>query len=168
MADTNPTEYAVRIAAKRQVTLPEPIMTALKLRQGDEFRLVMRSPTDIRLVPYMRIRSDLLTPEIEAILNQRRAEIEAGAEMISQEELLKRAAISNAQRRIRELVSQGSAARETKQRIEALLHREDLAKEERLYIKSVLAKTAAKSAKQQISAIAKLPSVGVTRVKEHA
>src|ERR1035438_1373863 len=115
MADTNPTEYAVRIAAKRQVTLPEPIMTALKLRQGDEFRLVMRSPTDIRLVPYMRIRSDLLTPEIEAILNQRRAEIEAGAEMISQEELLKRAAISNAQRRIRELVSQGSAARETKQ-----------------------------------------------------
>jgi bifunctional DNA-binding transcriptional regulator/antitoxin component of YhaV-PrlF toxin-antitoxin module len=101
MTDSNVAEYTLRIAGKRQVTLPEDVLTALDLKQGDEFRIVVRNPSDIRLVPYARIRRDLITPEIEEILKKRRAEIENGAEMISQEELLKRAAVKNAQRRIR-------------------------------------------------------------------
>ena len=101
MTDSNVAEYTLRIAGKRQVTLPEDVLTALDLKQGDEFRIVVRNPSDIRLVPYARIRRALITPEIEEILKKRRAEIENGAEMISQEELLKRAAVKNAQRRIR-------------------------------------------------------------------
>jgi tRNA threonylcarbamoyladenosine modification (KEOPS) complex Cgi121 subunit len=101
MTESKMTEYTLRIAGKRQVTLPEAIVNALNLKKGDEFRLVCRTPTDIRLVPYTRIRKDLITPEIEEILNQRRQEIENGGEMITQEELLKRAAVKNAERRLR-------------------------------------------------------------------
>ncbi len=101
MTEAKATEYTLRIAGKRQVTLPEAIVNALNLKQGDEFRLVCRTPTDIRLVPYTRIRTDLITPEVEEILNQRRAEIDNGAEMITQQELLKRAAVKNAERRLR-------------------------------------------------------------------
>ena len=99
MAQSAEFEYTLRVAGKRQVTLPDQIVKALKLKQGDEFRIVMRNPTDIRLIPYTRIRTDLITPEIEAILEKRRAEIGAGAEMISQEDLLKEAAVKNARRR---------------------------------------------------------------------
>jgi bifunctional DNA-binding transcriptional regulator/antitoxin component of YhaV-PrlF toxin-antitoxin module len=95
MSESAMTEYTLRVAGKRQVTLPEEIVTALNLEKGDEFRIVVRTPTDIRLVPYTRVRSDLITPEIEKILAQRRKEIEDGEEMFSLEEVLKRAAVKN-------------------------------------------------------------------------
>jgi bifunctional DNA-binding transcriptional regulator/antitoxin component of YhaV-PrlF toxin-antitoxin module len=88
-------EYTLRIAGKRQVTLPEEVVTALNLAKGDEFRIVVRTPTDIRLVPYTRVRKDLITPEIERILAQRRKEIGEGEEMFSLEEVLKTAAVKN-------------------------------------------------------------------------
>ena len=88
-------EYTLRIAGKRQVTLPEEIVTALNLEKGDEFRIEVRTPTDIRLVPYTRVRRDLLTPEIEKILARRRKEIEEGEEMFSLEEVLAAAAKKN-------------------------------------------------------------------------
>ncbi len=98
MSQSNAAEYTLKIAGKRQITLPKGIVDALNLKQGDELQIVMHSPTDIRLVPYIRVRQDLITPEVEEILRQRRAAIEAGAAMISQEELLRRAAIKNATR----------------------------------------------------------------------
>jgi bifunctional DNA-binding transcriptional regulator/antitoxin component of YhaV-PrlF toxin-antitoxin module len=100
MTDTKAAEYTLRIAGKRQVTLPKGLVDALKLKKDDEFQIVMNTPTDIRLVPYARIRKDLLTPEVEEILKQRRAEIERG-EGISHEDLLKRAAGKNLVRRLK-------------------------------------------------------------------
>jgi bifunctional DNA-binding transcriptional regulator/antitoxin component of YhaV-PrlF toxin-antitoxin module len=100
MTQSDMAEYTLKIAGKRQVTLPKGIVEALNLKQGDEFQILMRSPTDIRLVPYTRIRQDLITPEIAEILRQRREEIDSGAGMISQEELLKRAAVKNAARKL--------------------------------------------------------------------
>jgi bifunctional DNA-binding transcriptional regulator/antitoxin component of YhaV-PrlF toxin-antitoxin module len=95
MSESAMAEYTLRIAGKRQVTLPEEIVTALNLEKGDEFRIVVRTPTDIRLVPYTRVRRDLITPEIEKILAQRRKEIEDGEEMFSLEEVLATAAVKN-------------------------------------------------------------------------
>ncbi len=117
MAESNMTEYTLRIAGKRQVTLPEEIVTALNLKKGDEFGIVVHTPSDIRLIPYTRVRSDLITPEIEAILKQRRAEIANGAETISQEELLKTAAVKNAQRRLRTAVNRVQGANYKRARV---------------------------------------------------
>jgi antitoxin component of MazEF toxin-antitoxin module len=108
MNDTKAAEYTLRIAGKRQVTLPKGLVDALNLKKDDEFQIVMNTPTDIRLVPYARIRKDLLTPEVEEILRQRRAEIEHGAG-ISHEELLKRAAAKNMVRRLKPRKKAGQA-----------------------------------------------------------
>src|SRR5271165_4170482 len=101
MAEKKITEYTLRIAGKRQVTLPDAFVNALNLRQGDELRVVCKAPNDIRLVPYARVRRDLITPEIEAILSERRAQIEGGEEMTAHEEVLRRAALKNTQRRVK-------------------------------------------------------------------
>jgi tRNA threonylcarbamoyladenosine modification (KEOPS) complex Cgi121 subunit len=108
MTENKTAEYTLRIAGKRQVTIPEDILERLGLNKGDEFRLVMHNPTDIRLIPCTRIRRDLITPEIEEILKRRRAEIESGIEMISQEQLLQKAAVKNARRRARSVAKSGA------------------------------------------------------------
>jgi antitoxin component of MazEF toxin-antitoxin module len=95
MAESTVAEYTLRIAGKNQVTLPEELVTALDLGKGDEFRIVVRNLSDIRLIPYTRVRKDFLTPEIQAILQKRRKEIEDGEEMVSLEEVLKKAAVKN-------------------------------------------------------------------------
>jgi hypothetical protein len=41
------------------------------------------------------VRKDLITPQVEKILQQRRKEIEDGAELVSLEEVLKKAAARN-------------------------------------------------------------------------
>jgi bifunctional DNA-binding transcriptional regulator/antitoxin component of YhaV-PrlF toxin-antitoxin module len=93
-------EYPIRLAGKRQITLPASVVAEAGLEQGDELLIVMNGPTDIRLVPCARIRRDLITPKIDAILKQRRAEIRSGAvQMVSQEEVRKRAKVKNQQRR---------------------------------------------------------------------
>src|ERR1039457_1486340 len=93
------TGYTLRIAGKNQVTLPREIVTALNLQKGDELQIVVNTPSDIRLVPYTRVRKDLMTPEIERLLERRRQEDKAGADMVPFEEVLKKAAVKNARRR---------------------------------------------------------------------
>ncbi|MGD0732386.1 MAG: hypothetical protein ABR956_14085 [Terracidiphilus sp.] len=110
MADTKTVECTLRIAGKRQVTLPERFLNAVNLKQGDHFMAIAYSPSDIRLIPCTSIRRDLITPEVDEILKRRRAEIEAGAAMISQDELLKRAAVKNARRRARSLAKVAAKA----------------------------------------------------------
>ncbi len=120
MAESTMAEYTLRIAGKRQVTLPEEIVTALNLEKGDEFRIIVRTPSDIRLVPYTRVRKDLITPEIQEILQQRRKEIESGAEMVSLEEVLKKAAVKN----------RAAAAVSSRSGSKARLHKTELITEE--------------------------------------
>jgi bifunctional DNA-binding transcriptional regulator/antitoxin component of YhaV-PrlF toxin-antitoxin module len=97
---TKTAEYPVRLVGKNQITLPRQIVEANGLERGDELVIEIHGPGDIRLVPCTRVRRDLITPEIEAILKKRRAEIRSGAvRLVSQAEVHKRAAVKNALRR---------------------------------------------------------------------
>jgi antitoxin component of MazEF toxin-antitoxin module len=114
--ETKATEYPVRLAGKRQITLPPSVVAQAGLEQGDEILLVMHGPSDIRLIPCARVRRDLITPEIDAILKRRRAEIKSGAvQLVSQEDVRKRAKVKNALRR----VAQNALVQATEQEAEA-------------------------------------------------
>jgi len=88
-------EHTVKLGGKGQFTIPKEMQRALKLKKGDVFGIVVRTPSDIRLVPYTHVRKDLITPQVEKILQQRRKEIEGGAELVSLEDVLKKAAAKN-------------------------------------------------------------------------
>jgi bifunctional DNA-binding transcriptional regulator/antitoxin component of YhaV-PrlF toxin-antitoxin module len=100
MSTSPKAEYTVKIAGKRQVTFPKEILEALNLDKGDEFQIVVHNPYDIRLVPYTRVRSDLITPEIEQILRKRRQEIADGAPVASLNTVVNRATLKDVQRGI--------------------------------------------------------------------
>jgi bifunctional DNA-binding transcriptional regulator/antitoxin component of YhaV-PrlF toxin-antitoxin module len=88
-------EHTVRLGDKGQFTIPKKLQRALALKKGDIFGIVVHTPSDIRLVPYAHVRKDLITPQVEKILQQRRKEIEDGGELVSLEEVLKKAAAKN-------------------------------------------------------------------------
>jgi bifunctional DNA-binding transcriptional regulator/antitoxin component of YhaV-PrlF toxin-antitoxin module len=84
-------EFVLRVASKRQVTFPDELLSALQLKQGDEFGIEFVTPTDIRLVPYTRIRKALMTPEIQEALRRSEASFNSPeAKLISLEEVEKR------------------------------------------------------------------------------
>ena len=86
-------EYFLRVASKRQVTFPQELLAALQLKQGDEFGVQFVTPTDIRLVPYSRVRKALMTPEVQAAINKSEAAFDSPqAKLISLEEVEKRIA----------------------------------------------------------------------------
>ncbi len=92
------TEYTLKIAGKRQVTLPKEIVRDLNLAKGDELQIVVHNPSHIQLIPFTRVRKDLITPEVEKILNQRRKEIANGGRTVSLEQALKKAAQKDARK----------------------------------------------------------------------
>ena len=93
------TEYILKIAGKRQVTLPKEIVRDLNLEKGDELQIIVHNPSHIQMVPFTRVRKDLITPEVEKILNQRRKEIANGGRTVSLEQALKKAARRDSQKR---------------------------------------------------------------------
>jgi bifunctional DNA-binding transcriptional regulator/antitoxin component of YhaV-PrlF toxin-antitoxin module len=88
-------EHTVKLGGKGQFTLPKELLRALNMKKGDIFGIVVHTPSDIRLVPYTHVRKDLITPQVEKILQQRRKEIEEGADLVPLEEVLKKAAAKN-------------------------------------------------------------------------
>jgi bifunctional DNA-binding transcriptional regulator/antitoxin component of YhaV-PrlF toxin-antitoxin module len=88
-------EHTVKLGGKGQFTLPKGVLRALNLKKGDIVGIVVHTPSDIRLVPYTHVRKDLITPQVEKILQQRRKEIEEGADLVPLEEVLKKAAAKN-------------------------------------------------------------------------
>lgn len=85
------TEYVLRVAGKRQVTLPEGLLKAMDLQGGDEFGIQFVTPTDIRLVPYSRVQKALITPEIEEALRKSEEAFNSPqARLISLDDLEKR------------------------------------------------------------------------------
>jgi bifunctional DNA-binding transcriptional regulator/antitoxin component of YhaV-PrlF toxin-antitoxin module len=64
----------MRIADRRQVTLPQRMLDVLGLEVGDEFGIEV-SNGKTRLVAYKRVRSDLMTPAIQRMLDEREREI---------------------------------------------------------------------------------------------
>jgi antitoxin component of MazEF toxin-antitoxin module len=93
------TEYTLKIAGKRQVTLPNEFVQDLNLQKGDELQVIVHSPSHIQMIPTTRVRKDLITPEVEKILSEQRKAIENGGRMVSLEEVLKKAARKNALKR---------------------------------------------------------------------
>lgn len=86
-------EYFLRVASKRQVTFPEELLAALQLKQGDEFGVHFVTPTDVRLVPYSRVRKALMTPEVQAAIRRSEAAFNSPqVKLLSLEELDKRIA----------------------------------------------------------------------------
>jgi antitoxin component of MazEF toxin-antitoxin module len=79
--------YILNLAGKRQLTLPPKLVKLLQLQTGDQIEIQLRGPNDIRLIPYARVRKDILTPEIEEILREREQAIDAGNDLISLEDL---------------------------------------------------------------------------------
>ena len=92
---SNANEHTVKLGGKGQFTIPKELLRALNIKKGDMFGIVVHTPSDIRLVPYTHVRKDLITPQVEKILQQRRKEIEEGADLVPIEEVLKKAAAKN-------------------------------------------------------------------------
>jgi antitoxin component of MazEF toxin-antitoxin module len=77
----------LNLASKRQLTLPPKLVKLLQLQTGDQIEIQHHGPGDIRLIPYTRVRKDILSPEIEEILRERERAIDAGNDLISLEDL---------------------------------------------------------------------------------
>lgn len=92
------TEYTLKIAGKRQVTLPKEIVRDLNLERGDELQIIVHNPSHIQMIPFTRVRKDLITPEIEKVLARRRKEVENGGTMVSLDQALKKAAQKDARK----------------------------------------------------------------------
>lgn len=93
------TEYTLKIAGKRQVTLPNQFVRDLNLQRGDELQVIVHNPSHIQMIPTTRVRKDLITPEIEKVLAQRRKEIQNGGRMVSLEKVMAKAGRKNALKR---------------------------------------------------------------------
>jgi bifunctional DNA-binding transcriptional regulator/antitoxin component of YhaV-PrlF toxin-antitoxin module len=66
--------YRMRIADRRQVMLPQRMLDVLGLEVGDEFGIEV-SEGGARVIAYKRVRSDLMTPEIQRMLDEREREV---------------------------------------------------------------------------------------------
>ena len=113
------TEYTLKIAGKRQVTLPKEIVRDLNLAKGDELQIVVHDPSHIQMIPFTRVRKDLITPEIEQILGEQRKKIEQGERMIPLEEVMKKAARKNAEGRLAHAGASLKSARRAETRVAA-------------------------------------------------
>ncbi len=74
----------MRIAGKRQVTLPERLLQVMGLKEGDEFVVEASEENGVRsfqMIPYKSVRADIFTPEVRAMLAERIKEREAGMPM---------------------------------------------------------------------------------------
>lgn len=70
--------FRLRIASKRQITVPQRLMNALNLVEGDELRVTVNNKRIESVVPHTSVPADLVTPEMEATLERRRKEFMAG------------------------------------------------------------------------------------------
>jgi bifunctional DNA-binding transcriptional regulator/antitoxin component of YhaV-PrlF toxin-antitoxin module len=62
--------YRMRIADRRQVTLPQRLLDRLGIEIGDEIGIAM-SEHGQRVIGFKGIQTDLLTPEIQRMLDER-------------------------------------------------------------------------------------------------
>ena len=67
--------FRMRIVSKRQVTLPQRLLDVLGLGINDELQIEFNSQENVRLIPVTKVRSDLFTPKITALLKQREREL---------------------------------------------------------------------------------------------
>jgi antitoxin component of MazEF toxin-antitoxin module len=65
--------FRLKIAGKRQVTLPQRLLTALQLTEGDEIQLQVVDGQIVKAEAWKAIPTHLFTPDILRQLNERSA-----------------------------------------------------------------------------------------------
>lgn len=66
--------FRLRIAAKRQMTVPQRLMNIFDLEAGDELQLTVENKVITTVVPYKCVPAHLVTPEVSAAIEESRRE----------------------------------------------------------------------------------------------
>jgi AbrB family looped-hinge helix DNA binding protein len=71
--------FRLKIASKRQVTIPQRLLNVLNLTEGDEIRITTIDDGHVvGCEPFKMVPTSLFTPEVLSQLSKREAEIDAG------------------------------------------------------------------------------------------
>lgn len=70
--------FRLRIAAKRQVTVPQRLMNLLGLDEGDELRVTFDDNEITKVVPFTSVPAHFVTDERAAAIEESRKEIREG------------------------------------------------------------------------------------------
>jgi bifunctional DNA-binding transcriptional regulator/antitoxin component of YhaV-PrlF toxin-antitoxin module len=70
--------FRLRIASKRQITVPQRLMNVLGLSEGDELQIELKGNQITEIRPCKVVPTDLFSPEIVAALEAREREIQSG------------------------------------------------------------------------------------------
>lgn len=73
-----PEVFRLKIASKRQVTLPQELVSTLHLQEGDEIEIVTQGPNVIDFRPMKLVPTSFFTEEILQKLERREEELKAG------------------------------------------------------------------------------------------
>jgi antitoxin component of MazEF toxin-antitoxin module len=71
--------FRLKIASKRQVTMPQRLLNVLNLAEGDEIRVTTENGSIVGCEPFKMIPASLFTPEILSQLSKREAEMATSA-----------------------------------------------------------------------------------------
>ena len=70
--------FRLKVASKRQVTIPQRLLNVLQLGEGDEIRLEVENGQIVLAEPCKVIPTRLFTPEVLTQLSKRQAEMDQG------------------------------------------------------------------------------------------
>ena len=70
--------FRLKIASKRQVTLPHKLVSNLHLQEGDEIEIVTEGPNVVDFRPMKLVPISFFTEEVLQKLEQREQEIKSG------------------------------------------------------------------------------------------
>jgi AbrB family looped-hinge helix DNA binding protein len=77
-SDTLQRIFRMKIASKRQVTLPQKLVSQLRLNEGDELEIVTNGSEITEIRPLKLVPTTFFTEEILEKLDQREQELKAG------------------------------------------------------------------------------------------
>ncbi|MFZ0821754.1 MAG: hypothetical protein WAM91_16945 [Candidatus Acidiferrales bacterium] len=70
--------FQIRIASKRQVTMPQQLLDLLRLREGDFLEIITDRNQVVAVRPLKVVPTNLFTPEILKKLDRRAEQIDRG------------------------------------------------------------------------------------------
>jgi AbrB family looped-hinge helix DNA binding protein len=76
--DTQQRVFRMKIASKRQVTLPQKLVSQLRLSEGDELEIVTNGSEITEVRPLKLVPTTFFTERIRKLLDEREKEFEAG------------------------------------------------------------------------------------------
>ncbi len=69
--------FRLRIAGKRQITVPQRLMNVLDIDEGDELQVTVEDKRIVNAVPCRSVPAHLVSPEVAAAIEESRREIKA-------------------------------------------------------------------------------------------